>query len=344
MSDTPDLSPEISPEIDETAAETGGRPSSVGSRASADAHVDDPVPDHVGDEKAETLVAEEAAAVVEATHDVQAPPPAQPAIAPTPPKPSPPKAAQPAQPLKAKKKSSEGESWIETIKTIVYALLIALVIRTFLFQPFNIPSGSMEDTLLIGDYLFVEKYSYGYSRYSFPYGIVPFPGRVFGSQPARGDVVVFKFPQDNSTDYIKRVIGLPGDRVQMLNGQLYINEKPVPKVRVGDYVETSDGIAHNVPRYRETLPNGKSYLVLDRFQGAADNTDVYVVPADHYFMMGDNRDNSNDSRGDVGYVPKANLVGKAELIFFSTDGSARFWEFWKWPWAVRYNRMFTVID
>ena len=340
MSDTPDLSPEI----DETPAETGVRPSSPGTKASADAHADDHAPhhapDHVGGEKAESLVAEEAAAEAEAAQEVQAPPPAQPAAQPTPPKP-----AQPAQPLKAKKKGSEGESWIETIKTIVYALLIALVIRTFLFQPFNIPSGSMEATLLIGDYLFVEKYSYGYSRYSFPYGIVPFSGRVFGSQPTRGDVVVFKFPQDNSTDYIKRVIGLPGDRIQMLNGQLYINEKPVPKVRVADYVEISDGIAHNVPRYRETLPNGSSYLVLDRFpQGPGDNTDVYVVPTDHYFMMGDNRDNSSDSRGDVGYVPSENLVGKAELLFFSTDGSARFWEFWKWPWAIRYNRMFTVID
>ena len=331
MSDTPELSPEISPEIDER--ETGVR------QASADAHGDG----HVDGEKSESLVAEEAAAEAEAAQEIQAPPPAQPAVT-TAPKPSPPKSAQPLK-AKKKKKESESESWIETIKTIVYALLIALVIRTFLFQPFNIPTGSMEATLLIGDYLFVEKYSYGYSRYSFPYGIVPFSGRVFGSQPTRGDVVVFKFPQDNSTDYIKRVIGLPGDRIQMLNGQLYINEKPVPKVRVADYVEISDGIAHNVPRYRETLPNGSSYLVLDRFpQGPGDNTDVYVVPTDHYFMMGDNRDNSNDSRGDVGYVPSANLVGKAELLFFSTDGSARFWEFWKWPWAIRYNRMFTVID
>jgi len=239
----------------------------------------------------------------------------------------------------------EGESWIETVKTVVYALLIALVIRTFLFQPFNIPSASMEGTLLIGDYLFVEKFSYGYSAYSFPFGLGPFSGRIFGSQPTRGDVVVFKYPRDTSTDFIKRVIGLPGDRIQMINDRLYINDKVVPRVRVQDYVEDVDGISYHVPQYKETLPNGKSYLTLDRFSdGPADNTDVFTVPAGHYFMMGDNRDNSDDSRGSVGYVPAENLVGKAEIRFFSTNGSAHIWEFWKWPWAVRYSRLFTFID
>jgi signal peptidase I len=242
-------------------------------------------------------------------------------------------------------KAPEGESWIETVKTVVYALLIALVIRTFLFQPFNIPSASMEGTLLIGDYLFVEKFSYGYSRYSFPFGLGPFSGRIFGSAPTRGDVVVFKYPRDTSTDFIKRVIGLPGDRIQMINDRLYINDKVVPRVRVADYTETVDGITYHVPQYMETLPNGKSYLTLDRYSdGPADNTDVFTVPAGHYFMMGDNRDNSDDSRGSVGYVPAENLVGKAELRFFSTDGSAHIWEFWKWPWAVRYERLFTLID
>lgn len=245
----------------------------------------------------------------------------------------------------AAEKKPEQESWVETAKTIVYALLVALIIRTFIFQPFNIPSGSMENTLLIGDYLFVEKYAYGYSRYSFPLGLFPMSGRIFFSPPDRGDVVVFKLPSDNSTDYIKRVIGLPGDRIQMLNGQLYINDKPVPKVRVSDFVEHIGDFTRNVPRYRETLPNGKSYYVLDRDpDGPGDNTDVYIVPPHHYFMMGDNRDNSQDSRTAVGYVPEQNLEGKAELIFFSTNESAHFWEFWKWPSAIRWGRLFTIID
>ena len=233
----------------------------------------------------------------------------------------------------------------ETGRVIIHALIIALVIRTFLFQPFNIPSASMEGTLLIGDYLFVEKYAYGYSRYSFPFGLMPFSGRVFGSDPHRGDVVVFKYPRDTSTDFIKRVIGLPGDRIQMINDRLYINDRVVPRVRVQDYTEVVDGITYHEPQYRETLPNGKSYLTLDRYSdGPSDNTDVYVVPSGHYFMMGDNRDNSDDSRGSVGFVPAENLVGKAEVLFFSTDGSAHIWEFWKWPWAIRYSRLFTVID
>ncbi len=253
---------------------------------------------------------------------------------------------QAAAPISAKPPKRR-ESWGETLKTIVYALLIALVIRTIFIQPFNIPSGSMENTLLVGDYLFVEKFAYGYSRFSMPFGsIFPSFGRIFGGEPERGDVVVFKLPSDDSTDYIKRVIGLPGDHIQVLNGQLYINDKPVPKVRVADYVETDEfGVPHHVPRYRETLPNGKSYYVLDRDpDGPLDNTDVYTVPPGHYFMMGDNRDNSDDSRADVGYVPAENLVGKAELIFFSTDGSAELWEVWKWPEAIRWTRLFTVID
>ena len=246
--------------------------------------------------------------------------------------------------------AKQGESWGELAKTVIYAGLIALVIRTFLFQPFNIPSASMEATLLVGDYLFVEKFSYGYSRYTFPGGGWPFvstpTGRFPRLTPSRGDIIVFKFPRDNSTDFIKRLIGLPGDRIQMRDGTLYLNDKPVPKVRVQDYVETGDdGQPHHVPQYRETLPGGKSYLVLDRDpQGALDTTDVFVVPPDHYFMMGDNRDNSDDSRQEVGFVPAENLEGKALIRFFSTDGSARFWEIWKWPFAVRYSRLLTLID
>jgi signal peptidase I len=249
------------------------------------------------------------------------------------------------------KKTAQGESWLETVKTVVYALLIALVIRTVLFQPFNIPSSSMEDTLLIGDYLFVEKFAYGYSRYSLPYGhIFPSVGRIFFQAPTRGDVIVFKMPNRDSPDYgedfIKRLIGLPGDRIQMLGGQLYLNGKAVPKVRAPDYVESDEfGMVNHVPRYRETMPNGKSYFVLDRIpNGAADNTRVFVVPPGHYFMMGDNRDNSDDSRLSVGFVPAEDLVGKAEFRFFSIDDTAVWYEPWTWPGAIRYRRMFTSIE
>jgi signal peptidase I len=254
----------------------------------------------------------------------------------------------PEKPAAAPPKAEE--SWIETVKTIVYALLIALVIRTFLFQPFNIPSSSMENTLLVGDYLFVSKFAYGYSRFSLPFGhIFPSVGRIVGSAPKRGDVVVFKMPNKESSDYlddfIKRVIGLPGDRIQMIGGQLYINGKAVPKVRAADYVERIDGMTYHVPRYQETLPNGKKYYVLDSNPDSGeDNTPVFVVPPAHYFMMGDNRDNSNDSRAEVGYVPAENLVGKAEVIFFSTNGTAHWWEIWKWPWTIRYDRIPTIID
>jgi signal peptidase I len=258
---------------------------------------------------------------------------------------------QPTQPPVPadKPRKKEGDSWIETIKTIFYALLIALVIRTILFQPFNIPSGSMEATLLVGDYLFVEKYAYGYSKASVPYMLAPFSGRVFGSMPERGDVVVFKMPNVNSPeyhwDYIKRVIGLPGDRIQMIGGQLYINDKPVPKVRVEDYVETDAfGITTRVPQFRETLPNGKSYLTLDRMESEVDNTKAYIVPPGKYFMMGDNRDNSDDSRLSVGYVPAEDLVGRAKLRFFSVDDSFIWYEPWTWPGGIRYSRMFTIID
>ncbi len=243
----------------------------------------------------------------------------------------------------------KGESWLETFKTVAYALLIAFVIRTFLFQPFNIPSASMEATLLVGDYLFVEKYAYGYSRHSFPFSLAPFSGRVFGSEPARGDVIVFKMPNQNSPDYmkdfIKRLIGLPGDHIQMLNGVLYINDKPVPKVAAADYVEPDGfGGTRHVRQFRETLPNGKSYLTLDRFDSDADNTQVFIVPPGHYFMMGDNRDNSDDSRAAVGYVPAEDLVGKAELRFFSIDETAIWYEPWTWPGAIRFRRMLTFID
>src|ERR1700755_2044324 len=178
------------------------------------------------------------------------------------------------------------ESWLELAKTVIYAGLIAVVIRTFLFQPFNIPSASMEATLLVGDYLFVEKFAYGYSRYTFPFGGWPFGnsmhGRYLARAPQRGDVVVFKFPQDNSTDFIKRVIGLPGDRIQMINDILYLNGKPVERRRVADYVGNLDGSEGHWPQYRETLPGGKSYVTLDKTtDGALDNTELFVVPPGH---------------------------------------------------------------
>src|SRR5207244_1036897 len=186
----------------------------------------------------------------------------------------------------------------EFVRLLIHAGIIALVIRTFLFQPFNIPSGSMKATLLVGDYLFVSKYSYGYSHYSIPLSPPIFSGRIFGSEPARGDIVVFRLPREDSTDYIKRVIGLPGDRIQMRHGLLRINGTPVKRERIEDFTETEEGQGvTRVKRWRETLPNGVSHTTLDLIdEGFYDNTQEYVVPAGHYFMMGDNRDNSTDSR------------------------------------------------
>ncbi|MFN0263414.1 signal peptidase I [Tepidamorphus sp. 3E244] len=244
--------------------------------------------------------------------------------------------------------SSEAGGIGETIRIVIHALLIALVIRTFLFQPFSIPSGSMKSTLMIGDYLFVSKYSYGYSKYSFPFGIGPFDGRIMAGDPKRGDVAVFKLPKDNSTDYIKRVIGLPGETIQVKSGIVHINGEPVTRERVGDYTE-DDGRGGDVtvPRYRETLPNGKTYTVLDLVDnGYGDNTPEYVVPEGHYFMMGDNRDNSTDSRflNMVGYVPYENFVGRAEVIFLSLEEGSSFWQFWKWPYSIRWGRLFSGVE
>ena len=252
-----------------------------------------------------------------------------------------------ANDVDTKPKPSKDEGGIlETIKVVVQALLIALVIRTLLFQPFNIPSGSLIPTLLIGDYLFVSKYTYGYSRYSIPFGPPVFSGRVWAAEPKRGDIAVFKLPSDNSTDYIKRVIGLPGDRIQMINGILNINGQPVKRERIEDYV-TADNWGRSVPviRYRETLPNGVTHEILEREgdTGTFDNTKLFVVPPGHFFMMGDNRDNTEDSRGAVGYVPFENFVGRAEIIFFSIDEGAAAWKIWEWPYTVRWNRIFSTI-
>ena len=256
---------------------------------------------------------------------------------------------------KAKPRAGEGV-W-DTFKIIIQALILALLIRTFLFQPFSIPSGSMQDTLLVGDFLFVSKYSYGYSRYSLPFSPDIFGGgRVFGSEPARGDVAVFKWPRDNTTDYIKRVIGLPGDRVQMIDGVLHINGEPVEM----ELIEGDPDSASRSRRlvYRETLPNGVSYEIIDSYEnGPLDDTGEFVVPEGHYFMMGDNRDGSSDSRdptSGVGFVPFENLIGRAEIIFFSVtppcevgnrptycaEDGGEAWEFWRWPWILRGDRIF----
>jgi signal peptidase I len=234
----------------------------------------------------------------------------------------------------------------ETIRVIVHALIIALVIRTFLFQPFNIPSGSMKATLLVGDYLFVSKYSYGYSHFSLPFSPPLFSGRIFGSMPQRGDVVVFRLPRDTSTDYIKRVIGLPGDKIQVIDGIVHINGVAVKREPAPDFIDIEEGVTEQpVKRWKETLPNGVSYYTLDLVQnGFADNTQVYTVPAGQYFMMGDNRDNSTDSRfSQVGTVPFENLVGRAQLIFFSVYEGERAWEIWRWPFSVRWGRLFTIV-
>ena len=263
-------------------------------------------------------------------------------------------------------KAKHEDGWYEIAKIFAHAVLIAFVVRVFLYQPFNIPSGSMQSTLLIGDYLFVSKLSYGYSKHSFPslpfdirLNLVNFQGRIFAGQPKRGDVVVFKLPRDNSTDYIKRLIGLPGDQVQVKSGVLFIKEagKPgwyeVPRRPVESWVGRDDfGRLREVRRFEETLPNGVKYLVLDAEpNGPADNTDVFEVPPNHFFMMGDNRDNSLDSRvaqksGGVGFVPFDNLVGRADLIFFSAaadEPDASLFKPWRWPFDIRWRRFFTIV-
>ena len=244
----------------------------------------------------------------------------------------------------AKRKSS---GFFESVKTVVYALLIALVIRTVAFEPFNIPSGSMLPTLEIGDYLFVSKFSYGYSQHSLPLSLPLIPGRILFSEPERGDVAVFKLPSDNKTDYIKRIVGVPGDKIQVKDGRLNINGKTVRRRKVKDYlIQSNFGQNRKVTQYIETLPNGKTYAILEMSdQGPLDNTGVYIVPDNHYFAMGDNRDNSQDSRvhPQVGFIPKNNLVGRAEILFFSKNDNARWWEIWKWPSAIRANRFFKKI-
>ncbi|MEM7170617.1 MAG: signal peptidase I [Pseudomonadota bacterium] len=240
-----------------------------------------------------------------------------------------------------------GSAFWETVRTIVYAVLIALVVRTFAYEPFNIPSGSMKPTLLVGDYLFVSKYAYGYSRYSFPFNFPPFQGRVFGDKPEQGDVAVFKLPRDNKTDYIKRIIGMPGDKIQVVEGVLHINGQAVKREKV-EIQLTKDyaGFPVTITQYIETLPNGRTHYIWEESDNERfDNTPIYEVPPGHYFAMGDNRDHSLDSRArEVSYVPYENLVGRAGVIFFSHNSSASLWEIWKWPQAIRFGRIGDVVE
>lgn len=239
-----------------------------------------------------------------------------------------------------------GDKFDDTIRTFFFAALIALSIRAFAFEPFNIPSSSMVPNLLIGDYLFVSKYSYGYSSLSSLFGLVPISGRLLGKEPARGDVAVFKLPRDNSTDYIKRIVGLPGDKVQVRSGLLYINGVAVDRRKLAQPIlENYVRPLPSVVDYLEKFPDGHEHIIREEGDDMGlDDTDVFTVPDGHYFAMGDNRDNSQDSRtANVAFIPADNLVGRAEMLFFSIDDKASFWQLWKWPSSVRWDRLFMKI-
>lgn len=237
----------------------------------------------------------------------------------------------------------------ETVKTVFYAVVLALIIRSFVFEPFSIPSTSMLPGLKVGDYIIVNKYSYGYSRYSLPLGWPLWEGRIFATAPARGDVAVFKLPLDNRTDYIKRLIGLPGDTIQVKKGILYINGKSITRAGGDAYTDTDqNGRSIVYKLYRETLPDVlRSHPILEISDNQRlDNTPVYTVPPGHFFFMGDNRDNSQDSRVEnmVGFVPMENLLGRAEIVLFSLGGFTPLWQIWRWPLNLRYDRFWTTIE
>tara|TARA_B110000971_G_scaffold216361_1_gene251270 strand:- start:1816 stop:2556 length:741 start_codon:yes stop_codon:yes gene_type:complete len=239
------------------------------------------------------------------------------------------------------------KSVIENIKTIFYALIIAVIIRSLFFQPFYIPSSSMEPTLLIGDRIFVSKFTYGYSKHSFPFSPPLFKNRLFKKNPNYGDLVVFKTPADNRTDYIKRLIGMPGDTIQFKDGNILLNNKQIPRIKVETVYKIRCGpFLPSVNAYKETLPNGKEYIAVYNKKGTVLNTSLFKVPSNHFFFLGDNRDCSKDSRylSSVGYVSNENLVGNAKIIFFSNDTiSGSVLKFWNWKQSLRFERFFSLL-
>jgi len=239
---------------------------------------------------------------------------------------------------------SKENSIFSNLKSIGLAVFIALLIRSFVAEPFNIPSGSMKPNLLVGDFIFVTKWSYGYSKHSLPFSIPLIPKKIFSNIPNRGDIVVFKTPEDNRTDYIKRVIGLPGDKIRVTNGEIYLNENKILRKKINDFIDNDkNAFIKRIRKYVE-YHDDLTFEVLDIMDdGIADNTKLFLVPEGHFFVMGDNRDNSQDSRfKTVGFIPIENLVGKARFIFFSLENS-RFLEIWKWPKSIRGNRIFKKI-
>ena len=237
-------------------------------------------------------------------------------------------------------------SFFGNLKSIFIAIFIALLIRSFIFEPFNIPSGSMKPNLLVGDFIFVSKYSYGFSKHSLPFSIPIIPGKIFSNTPERGDVVVFKTPENNRTDYIKRVIGLPGDKIEIKNGIIFINGSEILRKKLNDFIDTDNKTSNKrVRMYNEYFFNKEINILDITDNGIADNTQLFNVPENHFFVMGDNRDNSQDSRfiSTVGFIPYENLVGKAQFIFFSLE-NARFLQIWKWPNSIRYERIFQKIQ
>lgn len=236
-------------------------------------------------------------------------------------------------------------SFFNNLKSILLAVFIALLIRTFIAEPFNIPSGSMKPNLLVGDFIFVSKWSYGYSRHSLPFSIPLIYGKIFSKLPKRGDIAVFKTPYDNRTDYIKRIIGLPGDKIKVINGEILINDSLIVRKKINDFIDIDKlGNIKRLRKYKEYFFDMEVNVLDIMDNGIVDNTQMYIVPKNHFFVMGDNRDNSQDSRflSKVGYVPIENLVGKAQYIFFSLENS-RFFEIWKWPQSIRYERLMQKI-